>query len=120
MILKYITISIVCALSSVIVQIWVRDCFYDNHIREFGILGSLPNFLCTFGSIMFVLGINKFKDRKIRLILLTLIIANLYREFESWGSTQSGNGNVFDWNDIIATLVGGMTGLLVYIKSKRV
>jgi glycopeptide antibiotics resistance protein len=92
-----------------------RKFIYENNIYDFGLSGSLPSFLYVIGIIFIFLYFNGGEDRKrVFMTMLIMTAGALAYEFEQYFSNM-----VFDINDVIATILGGLVALILYKNISR-
>lgn len=82
-----------------------RDFVYSNHVNDYGFAGFLPSYFYVVG-FSFLLLIRPTQFPKSIIAIVTIF--SLLFEVKQWISSQ-----VFDFYDCIASLIGGITALLV-------
>ena len=82
-----------------------RDFVNLNGINDYGIAGFLPSYFYVLGFALLLL-IRPTKYTK--LIVLIITLASILFELKQWKSTGK-----FDLNDILASIAGGITVILI-------
>ncbi len=104
---------IVFLLSFAITEIgrsFYRPYIYSNNIQDFGIADSIGNLGGIVVQIFFGLTIlNPNREKGIRIIVFFVLGYILYEIIQPY--LPKG---VFDWKDIIGTIIGGMVGFLIF------
>jgi len=82
-----------------------RDYINLNRINDYGIAGSSPSYFYVAGfSLLLLIRPTRFPT----LIIAIVTLASILFEIKQWISTQ-----IFDVNDIIASIAGGITAILI-------
>jgi zinc transporter ZupT len=88
-------------------ELKLRPYLFKNHLFQFGIAGSLPNFLAPlvllFGSLVLLMSR---PDRQLLRTTLSFVVGMIIYELVQ----PFIPGRVFDINDIIASVLGGLFG----------
>jgi hypothetical protein len=88
-----------------------RPYVYSHNLNDFGIADTLGNHLGTVTIVFFSLAVS-YAGRRDGLIMMTVIVAGLVLyEF----TQQLMQDSTFDWRDVVATFVGGLISLLIYL-----
>ena len=84
-----------------------RDFVNLNGIDDYGIAGFLPSYFYVLGFALLML----FRPTKhTKLIVLIVTLSSILFELKQWNSTGK-----FDLNDILASIAGGITAILILI-----
>ncbi len=93
-----------------------RPFIYENNIYDFGLADSIGNLGGIIVQSFFGLTIiNSTKEKGLRLIIFFAVGYVLYEIAQPY--LPKG---VFDWKDIYGTLLGGITGLLIFLSIHKV
>jgi hypothetical protein len=82
-----------------------RDFVNVNRISDYGFAGFLPSYFYVLGfSLLLLIRPTRYP----KLIISFVTVASILFEIKQWVSTQ-----IFDLNDIIASIAGGITAVLI-------
>ena len=116
-----LAIGILSGALAILVQLRLRPMLRGSVTFLNIILGSLPNFLAMFGLSLIFIYFNRPKKKPTLVVVATVVGVVAHEIFTQ--STPAGSfGGTFDWNDIIASILGGMCAYLVetkFIKAKH-
>jgi len=87
-----------------------RPYIYSNHIFDYWIADTIGNFTGTIAIVFFNLTISNPEYRIGKYFSLLIAIGLIVYELLQYFSPRS----VFDWRDIIATLIAGLISFLIY------
>jgi len=111
-------IGLVCAVVAAMIQLYLRPAWRSFSELSIILLGSLPNFLAVLGLALLLLAFRKSTQRPNSTILAVLFGVLAHEVFT--GSTPSSSfGGHFDWNDVIASVLGAIMAYWVDQRLRR-
>jgi len=87
-----------------------RKYIYLHHLNDFGLADSLPSFFAVLGISFATLSFYQFKHAKISYSIFAMSALSMI----AYEISQKVEFGVFDLNDIVASLMGGVFALAVY------
>lgn len=105
----YLNIGIISFLLGVLSKLIYRSYIKSHNIYDFGLSDSFPSYIYVIGIIFVILSLTKYKDKKktYSTIITVTLGASIY-EIE-----QIFTSMIFDFKDIIATILGTVTSIVL-------
>ncbi|MBN3035594.1 MAG: hypothetical protein JW861_08405 [Bacteroidales bacterium] len=94
---------------------YYRPYIYDHDLHDFGFADTIGNLGGIIVEIFFGLAlVNATRKKGLRVITFLVTLCILYESFQQYLPHK-----VFDWKDIIATLIGGSVALILFLNMPR-
>lgn len=87
-------------------ELWLRPYLFKTHRMAFGIAGSFPNFLAPIILLFGTLVLAPHRANRLLATVVAFVVGLVVYEF----AQPYIEGRVFDVNDIIASVLGGLVG----------
>ncbi len=116
LVIIYVLIFLFAFILGLLSKLVYRDFIYLNHLNDFGLADSLPNFFAALGISFATLSFSKNKFDKISYsIFINSALSMIAYEF-----SQIFLIGVFDINDIIASIIGSIFAFGLYKRLTKV
>lgn len=104
-------IGFISVIFGFIAKVFYRPYVSANHVNDFGIADCSPSFFYVIGfSLLLLLKPNKYAW----LFIIVVTFGSLAYEL-----MQSNNNGILDIKDIIASLLGGIISMLIWLRIER-
>lgn len=112
--LKYLLAALISFIAAVILMVIIRKYVLDSNLRDYGANWYLPSFFFMMSLSFLILSIGRLRRYAV-LILTGLIAGAALQEILQYFQPV----NNFDVRDLIATVAGGMTVLVMFLIGGR-
>lgn len=106
----YVMLFLLSLVLGLLSKLVYRKFIYLNKINDFGLADSLPSLIAVFGISFATLSFYQFKQAKISYSIFAMSSFSMI----AYEFSQLFEFGVYDVNDIIASLIGGIFAFVVY------